>query len=53
MRSKIEVNEYKDNKLKEDAIESVKFFQDVLGYFIAYDDLLSTWIKKGYIFTCK
>ncbi len=27
--------------------ETVKFVQKSLGYFIAYDDLFSTWIKMG------
>ncbi|MGL5254070.1 MAG: type I restriction-modification system subunit M [Brevinema sp.] len=35
------------DKLKEDDAELVKFCQEKLGYFIAYDDLFSTWIKKG------
>ena len=33
--------------LSEDDAETVKFIQNGIGYFIAYDDLFSTWIEKG------
>jgi len=33
--------------LSEEDIESVKFIQNNVGYFIAYKDLFSTWIEKG------
>ncbi|MCH3977250.1 MAG: type I restriction-modification system subunit M [Bacilli bacterium] len=33
--------------LSENDNESVKFIQNNIGYFIAYKDLFSTWIKKG------
>ena len=33
--------------LNEDHEEYVKPTRNRLGYFIAYDDLFSTWIKKG------
>ncbi|MDD4728382.1 MAG: type I restriction-modification system subunit M [Dysgonamonadaceae bacterium] len=34
-------------ELKEDNEEIVTFCQKNLGYFISYEDLFSTWIKKG------
>ncbi|HHX79048.1 MAG TPA: type I restriction-modification system subunit M [Acholeplasmataceae bacterium] len=34
-------------KLDETDIESVKFIQNNVGYFISYKDLFSTWIEKG------
>lgn len=34
-------------ELKEDDEVAVKFCQDDLGYFISYDNLFSTWLKKG------
>ena len=33
--------------LVEDDNETVKFCKDNLGYFISYEDLFSTWLKKG------
>ena len=33
--------------LSEDDADTVQFFQKGIGYFIAYDNLFSTWIKKG------
>jgi len=33
--------------LSEDEREDVKFIQQNVGYFIAYDHLFSTWIEKG------
>lgn len=33
--------------LNEEDTESLKFIQNNIGYFIAYDDLFSTWIEKG------
>ncbi|MDR1422064.1 MAG: type I restriction-modification system subunit M [Coriobacteriales bacterium] len=33
--------------LTEDDVDSVEFVQNGIGYFIAYDNLFSTWIKKG------
>lgn len=35
------------DQLTEDKEDSLRFIQKELGYFIAYDDLFSTWIKKG------
>lgn len=43
-------NDFTDNDikaLKEDDVETVKYIQDGLGYFIAYNDLFSTWIEMG------
>lgn len=37
--------------LKEDDEEIVKFFTEKTGYFIAYDNLFHTWIKKGQDFS--
>lgn len=34
-------------ELKDEDIESVKFIQNNVGYFISYEDLFSTWIEKG------
>jgi len=36
--------------LNEEDEETVKFFKQNLGYFIAYDDLFSTWIEAGHDF---
>jgi type I restriction enzyme M protein len=33
--------------LAEDDADTVEFVQKEIGYFIAYDNLFSTWIKKG------
>lgn len=33
--------------LTDEDIESVKFIQNNVGYFISYKDLFSTWIEKG------
>ena len=33
--------------LNEEDTESVKFIQNNIGCFIAYDNLFSTWIEKG------
>ena len=33
--------------LSENDVETVAFIQKGIGYFIAYDNLFSTWIKKG------
>ena len=33
--------------LSDEDTETVKFIQRNIGYFIAYDDLFSTWIKQG------
>lgn len=41
---------YSDEDIKnldETDIESVKFIQNNVGYFISYKDLFSTWIEKG------
>src|SRR5574344_1052874 len=37
--------------LAEDDAETVHYLQTNLGYFIAYDNLFSTWLKKGNAFT--
>ncbi|MDD2962268.1 MAG: type I restriction-modification system subunit M N-terminal domain-containing protein, partial [Muribaculaceae bacterium] len=34
-------------ELKEEDNETVAFCQQGLGYFISYDNLFSTWLKKG------
>lgn len=33
--------------LVEEDEEYVKYFQEKIGYFISYDNLFSTWLKKG------
>ncbi|MEB3160223.1 MAG: N-6 DNA methylase [Synechocystis sp.] len=33
--------------LREDDAETVTYFQEKLGYFIAYDDFFSTWLAAG------
>ncbi|MDD3417878.1 MAG: type I restriction-modification system subunit M [Lachnospiraceae bacterium] len=33
--------------LKEEDFETVEYIQKNVGYFISYNDLFSTWIKKG------
>jgi type I restriction enzyme M protein len=33
--------------ITEDDADAVKFIQNGIGYFIAYDNLFSTWIEKG------
>lgn len=33
--------------LKEQDVDTVEFIKKRLGYFIAYDNLFSTWLKKG------
>ncbi|MGL1931809.1 MAG: type I restriction-modification system subunit M [Desulfotalea sp.] len=33
--------------LKEDDLDTANFIKKELGYFIAYDDLFSTWLEKG------
>lgn len=38
-------------ELKEDDEEIVKSIQKNIGYFISYENLFSTWIKKGIDFT--
>lgn len=43
-------NEYDDELLKtltEDDGETVKWVQQNIGYFISYENLFSTWLKKG------
>ncbi len=34
-------------ELKEEDEETVRYCQQQLGYFISYDNLFSTWLKKG------
>lgn len=34
-------------ELNEEDVESVRFIQNNVGYFISYKDLFSTWIEKG------
>lgn len=34
-------------KLSEDDSESVEYFKENLGYFIAYENLFSSWVKLG------
>ncbi|MDY0278622.1 MAG: type I restriction-modification system subunit M [Acholeplasma sp.] len=40
-------NEDELHQLTDEDIESVKFIQNNVGYFISYKDLFSTWIEKG------
>ena len=46
---------YEDEDIKENIHENneevVDYCQDKLGYFIAYDNLFSTWLAKGNSFT--
>ena len=36
--------------LSEDNEEAVSFIKNRIGYFMAYDDLFSTWLEKGFDF---
>lgn len=36
-----------ENELKEDNIQTVEYCQRNYGYFISYENLFSTWLKKG------
>lgn len=36
-----------DEALTEDDQETVKYFQDKIGYFISYDNLFSSWLKNS------
>ena len=36
-----------DESLTEDDQETVKYFQDKIGYFISYDNLFSSWLKNS------
>lgn len=43
-------NDYTEDDIKnltEEDSDQVKFIQNGIGYFISYNDLFSTWIKKG------
>lgn len=43
-------NDYEESdikELKEEDSDAVEFVQTGIGYFIAYEDLFSTWLKKG------
>ena len=43
-------NDYEEDdikKLNEDDERQVEYIQEAIGYFIAYEDLFSTWIAKG------
>jgi type I restriction enzyme M protein len=43
-------NDFSDADIKaltEDDAETVRFIQQSIGYFIAYENLFSTWIEKG------
>lgn len=43
-------NDYEEEDIKElneDDKRQVEYIQDGIGYFIAYEDLFSTWIAKG------
>ena len=48
-------DEYEDEDIKENIHENneevVNYCQDKLGYFIAYENLFSTWLAKGNSFT--
>lgn len=37
-------------ELTEEDVDTVKYCQNQLGYFISYDNLFSTWLKKGTAF---
>ena len=41
------MTEQEIKSLSEDDTNSVDYFKENLGYFIAYDDLFSTWIESG------
>ena len=46
----LEENDFTQEDIKlltEEDEETVKFIQNGVGYFIAYDDLFSTWLQKG------
>ncbi len=46
----LQMNDFTPDDIKalsEDEAETVKYIQEGIGYFIAYDNLFSTWIKKG------
>lgn len=43
-------NDYTDEDIKElteEDVDSVEFIKNGIGYFIAYENLFSTWIEKG------
>ncbi|MBC8952784.1 type I restriction-modification system subunit M N-terminal domain-containing protein [Xenorhabdus sp. PB62.4] len=42
-----EFDEQSIKELNEDDTDTLKYIQDELGYFIAYDNLFSTWISDG------
>ncbi len=46
----LKANDFKDEDIQaltEEDHETVQFIQDNIGYFIAYKDLYSTWLKMG------
>lgn len=49
-QSFLEANDFSQadiEALSEEDIDTVNFIKDRIGYFIAYDNLFSTWLKKG------
>lgn len=49
-QSFLEANDFSQTDieaLSEEDIDTVNFIKDRIGYFIAYDNLFSTWLKKG------
>jgi len=44
---KEDLSEEEIKALSEDDAETVKYFKEDLGYFIAYKDLFSTWVTMG------
>lgn len=34
-------------ELKEEDLDTVKYCQDQLGFFVSYENLFSTWLKKA------
>lgn len=50
----LEANEFAQSDIEaltEEDAETVEFIKNGIGYFIAYDDLFSTWLNKGLDFT--
>ena len=49
-QSFLEANDFSQENIEaltEEDFETVEFIKDGIGYFIAYDNLFSTWLKKG------
>ncbi|ATO20187.1 type I restriction-modification system subunit M [Acinetobacter sp. LoGeW2-3] len=53
-QSFLEANDFAQSDIEaltEEDAETVEFIKNGIGYFIAYDDLFSTWLNKGLDFT--